>query len=279
MSEPTYETVLVEKEDGITWVTLNRPEKKNAMSPQVCFDMVDVLTRLDTNPETQVLVLTGAGEAFSAGMDLKLFFRENDDKPVERAIAREADRRWGWYKLSAFSKPTIAMVNGYCFGGGFIPLVACDIAVAADEATFGLSEVNWGILPGGLVSKVVTMTMNLRKSMYYAMTGRPFDGKTAAEIGLVTYSVPGERLRAEVIELARDLMRKSPEVLRSTKETIRTVGMMSIEESYEFIQAKSEQLRFRDLENTRGRGMGEFLDEKSYRPGFEAVRREDDSDS
>ncbi len=279
MSEPTYETVLVEKEDGITWVTLNRPEKKNAMSPQVCFDMVDVLTRLDTDPETQVLVLTGAGEAFSAGMDLKLFFRENDDKPVERAIAREADRRWGWYKLSAFSKPTIAMVNGYCFGGAFIPLVACDIAVAADEATFGLSEVNWGILPGGLVSKVVTMTMNLRKSMYYAMTGRPFDGKTAAEIGLVTYSVPGERLRAEVIELARDLMRKSPEVLRSTKETIRTVGMMSIEESYEFIQAKSEQLRFRDLENTRGRGMGEFLDEKSYRPGFEAVRREDDSDS
>ena len=129
------------------------------------------------------------------------------------------------------------------------------------------------------MSKVVTMTMNLRKSMYYAMTGRPFDGKTAAEIGLVTYSVPGERLRAEVIELARDLMRKSPEVLRSTKETIRTVGMMSIEESYEFIQAKSEQLRFRDLENTRGRGMGEFLDEKSYRPGFEAVRREDDSDS
>jgi trans-feruloyl-CoA hydratase/vanillin synthase len=277
MSEPTYETVLVDKEDGITWVTLNRPEKKNAMSPQVCFDMVDVLTRLDTDPETKVLVLTGAGEAFSAGMDLKLFFRENDDKPVERAIAREADRRWGWYKLSAFSKPTIAMVNGYCFGGAFIPLVACDIAVAADEATFGLSEVNWGILPGGLVSKVVTMTMNLRKSMYYAMTGRPFDGKTAAEIGLVTYSVPGERLRAEVIELARDLMKKSPEVLRSTKETIRTVGMMSIEESYEFIQAKSEQLRFRDIENTRGRGMGEFLDEKSYRPGFEAVRREDDS--
>ena len=275
MSEPSYETVLVEKEDGITWVTLNRPEKRNAMSPQVCFDMVDVLTRLDADPETKVLVLTGAGEAFSAGMDLKLFFRDMDDKPAERAVAREADRRWGWYKLSAFSKPTIAMVNGYCFGGAFIPLCACDIAIAADEATFGLSEVNWGILPGGLVSKVVTMTMNYRKSMYYAMTGRPFDGKTAAEIGLVTYSVPGDRLRAEVIELAQDLMKKNAEVLRSTKETIKTVRMMSIEESYEFIQAKTEQLRFRDLENTRGRGMGEFLDEKSYRPGFEAVHRED----
>ncbi len=276
MSEPSYETVLVEKQDGIAWVTLNRPEKRNAMSPQVCFDMVDVLTRLDTDPETQILVLTGAGEAFSAGMDLKLFFRDLDDKPVERAVAREADRRWGWYKLVGFSKPTIAMVNGYCFGGAFIPVCACDFAIAADEATFGLSEVNWGILPGGLVSKVVTMTMNYRKSMYYAMTGRPFDGRTAAEIGLVTYSVPGERLRDEVIDLARDLMKKSPEVLRATKETIKTVRMMSIEESYEFTQAKSEQLRFRDLENTRARGMGEFLDEKSYRPGFEAVRRGED---
>ncbi len=116
----------------------NRPEKRNAMSPQVCFDMVDVPTRLDSDPETKVLVLTGAGEAFRADMD---------DKPVERAVAREADRHWGWDKLSAFSKPTVAMVNGHCFGGAFIPLCACDFAIAADAATFGLSEVNWRILP------------------------------------------------------------------------------------------------------------------------------------
>lgn len=273
--EKTYQTVKVEKEDGIAWVTLNRPEKRNAMNPQLCFDMVDVLTELDTDDEIEVLVLTGSGEAFSAGMDLREFFRAMDDKPVERAVAREADRRWGWYKLNGFSKPTIAMVNGYCFGGAFIPLVACDFAIAAEDATFGLSEVNWGILPGGLVSKVVTMTMNYRKSMYYAMTGRPFDGKTAEEIGLVTYAVPGERLRDEVEDLARDLMKKSPAVLQATKETIKTVRMMSIEESYDFIQAKSEQLRFRDAQNTRARGMQGFLDEKSYRPGYEAVERPD----
>ena len=273
MSVPAYNTVEIEKADRIAWVRLNRPEKRNAMSPELHFEMVDALSRLDVDDEIEVLVLTGAGEAFSAGIDLKLFFRDLDDKPAERAAAREADRRWGWYKLSAFSKPTIAMVNGYCFGGAFIPLVACDFAIAAEEATFGLSEVNWGILPGGLVSKVVTMTMNYRKSMYYAMTGRPFDGKTAAEIGLVTYAVPAARLRDEVIDLARDLMKKNPEVLRSTKETIKSVRMMSIEESYDFIQAKSDQLRFRDAENTRGRGMTGFLDEKSYRPGYEAVDR------
>lgn len=270
--DKTYQTVKVEKEDGITWVTLNRPEKRNAMNPQICFDMVDVLTDLDTDPETKVLVLTGAGEAFSAGMDLREFFRAMDDKPVERAVARDADRRWNWYKLSNFSKPTIAMVNGYCFGGAFTPLVACDIAIAADDATFGLSEVNWGILPGGLVSKVVAMTMNYRKSLYYAMTGYSFDGKTAEEIGLVTFSVPRDQLRDEVIKLAKDLMKISPEVVRGTKETIRTVRDMGIDQAYEYIQGKSEQLRFRDQENTRARGMMEFLDKKSYRPGHEAVK-------
>lgn len=273
MAEQTYKTVLVNKEDGIAWVTLNRPAQRNAISPQMCFDMVDVLTRLDTDPEVKALVLTGAGEAFSAGMDLRLYFRDLDDKPVERARARDHDRRWGWYKLNDFTKPTIAMVNGYCFGGAFIPLVACDIAIAAEDATFGLSEVNWGIIPGGLVSKVVAMTVNYRKSLYYAMTGRPFDGKTAAEIGLVTFAVPREQLRDEVRALAVDLMSKSPEVLRSTKETIKKVRMMSIEESYDYIKAKQEQLRWRDSLNTRARGLKGFLDDKSYKPGFKAVSR------
>lgn len=273
MAEMTYKTILVNKEDGIAWVTINRPEKRNAISPQVCFDMVDALTRLDTDPEVRVLVLTGAGEAFCAGMDLKEYFRDLDDKPVEQAAARDAVRRFEWYKLSNFSKPTIAMVNGYCFGGAFIALVACDIAIAAEDATFGISEVNWGILPGGLVSKVVTMTMNYRKSLYYAMTGRPFDGKTAADIGLVTYAVPRARLRDEVLELAADLKSKSPAVLQATKETIRHVPMLSPDEAYEYIQAKSEQLRFRDAEKTRARGLKGFLDDKSYRPGFAPVKR------
>jgi trans-feruloyl-CoA hydratase/vanillin synthase len=273
MATKTYETVIVEIKNGIAWVTLNRPEKRNAMSPQLHFDMVEVLTELNTDPAVQVLVLTGAGEAFCAGMDLKLFFRDLDNKPKERALAREADRRWGWYKLTGFSKPTIAMVNGYCFGGAFTPLIACDFAIAADDAVFGLSEVNWGILPGGLVSKVVTDVMTYRKALYYAATGRTFEGKEAEAIGLVTYSVPKERLKDEVIALAEDLMKKGPAVVRSIKEAIRTVRTMSVEEAYDYLEAKSEQLRFRDAEQTRSRGMHEFLDTKSYRPGFEPVKR------
>jgi len=267
----TYETVLWKKEEGIAWVTLNRPEKRNAMSPQLCFDMREILTELNTDPDVRVLVLTGAGDAFTAGMDLKQFFRENDNRPYERQIARDADRQWNWYKLSNFTKPTIAMVNGYCFGGGFTPLCACDFAIAADDAVFGLSEVNWGILPGGLVSKVVADYLPLRQAIYYAVTGRTFDGKTAERIGLVTMSVPREKLREETLALAKDLMNKSPEVLKATKDAIKNVRAMPVDMAYEYLEAKSEQMRFRDTQNTRSRGMEEFLDKKTYRPGFQPV--------
>ncbi len=273
MTTKAYDTVLVDISDGIAWVTLNRPEKRNAMNPQLHFDMVEALTWLNTDDECKVLVLTGAGESWCAGMDLKEFFRELDDKPVERAAARDADRRWGWYGLTRFAKPTIAMVNGYCFGGAFTPLVACDFAIAAEDATFGLSEVNWGIIPGGLVSKVVADVMSYRKAMYYACTGRTFNGTEAEEFGLITKAVPGASLRAETESLARELMEKSPHVLRAVKEGIRAVTNMSIDEAYEYLEAKQEQMRFRDTAGTRARGIEEFIDKKTYRPGLQPVSK------
>jgi feruloyl-CoA hydratase/lyase len=151
MTTKKYETVLIEKQDGITWLIMNRPDKRNAMSPQLHLEMDDALAELAVDPQTQILVLTGAGEAFCAGQDIKLYFRANDDAPAERAKARHASSQWRWHRLSNFPQPTIAMVNGYCFGGGFTQVCACDFALAADEALFGLSEVNWGILPGGIV--------------------------------------------------------------------------------------------------------------------------------
>ena len=193
MATKKYETILVEKEDGITWLIINRPDKRNAMSPQLHLDMDDALDELSTDPETEVLVLTGAGEAFCAGQDIKLYFRGTERDPEVRAKARRASNQWRWQKLSTFPKPTIAMVNGYCFGGGFTQVCACDFAVAADDATFGLSEVNWGILPGGIVSWNIVQTLNFRDGMYYAMTGDTFDGKKAKEIGFVNLSYPKAR--------------------------------------------------------------------------------------
>ncbi|HEX7204635.1 MAG TPA: enoyl-CoA hydratase-related protein, partial [Xanthobacteraceae bacterium] len=115
----TYETVKVEHENGIAWVILNRPDKRNAMSPQLHYDMCEVLDELEHDPQAKVLVLTGAGDAWCAGQDLKLFFRDLDNKPVERTRAAAASHYWRWQKLFTYAKPTIAMVNGFCFGGGF----------------------------------------------------------------------------------------------------------------------------------------------------------------
>ena len=153
---PGGKNVLVEFEDQIAWVTLNRPEKRNCMSPALNDEMVEVLDALELDDRCGVLVLTGAGDSFSAGMDLREFFRATDGMPFNKQMrVRRSAANWQWRQLMNFPKPTIAMVNGWCFGGAFTPLVSCDIAIAADEATFGLSEINWGIIPGGVVTRAV----------------------------------------------------------------------------------------------------------------------------
>src|SRR5438876_6011516 len=274
MTTKKYETVLIEKQDGITWLIMTRPDKRNAMSPQLHLDMDDALAELAVDPQTQVLVLTGAGEAFCAGQDIKLYFRANDDAPAARAKARHASNQWRWQKLSTFPQPTIAMVNGYCFGGGFTQVCACDLAVAADDALFGLSEVNWGILPGGIVSWNVTQTLNQRDGMYYALTGDTFDGKQAKEMGFVNLSVPKAKLKEETTRLAKKLQEKSPAVLRYTKEAIRAVRFMNEPQAADYLNAKSDALRFVDKEDSRTQGMKQFLDDKSYRPGLGPFRRD-----
>ena len=265
----SYNAIKIEKKDGITWLYLNRPEKRNAMSPELHFEMDEALEMLASDAETQVLVITGAGDkAFSAGQDLALYFRGNANRPRERALAQRASHSWRWERLSSFPKPTIAMVNGYCFGGAFTQLCACDFAIAADDAIFGLSEVNWGIIPGGIVSWNVADVLSYRDAMYYAVTGDPFDGKTADKIRLVNYSVPKKRLRAETIKLAKKLMTKSPNAVRYTKEAIRAVRHMSVGQAGDYLTAKNIACKATDTLPGRDEGMRQFLDEKTYRPGL-----------
>ena len=170
-----------------------------------------------------MVVVTCEGGNFSAGQDLKKFFRELEKNAGERKKAAAAANRWRWERLYNYDKPTIAMVHGYCVGGAFMQLLACDFAIAADDATFSLSEVNWGILPGGIVSWNVVQMMNMRDAMYYAMTGDTFDGKKAKEIGFVNMHFPKAKLREETIKFAKKMMEKSPAVLQYTKEAIRAV--------------------------------------------------------
>jgi trans-feruloyl-CoA hydratase/vanillin synthase len=275
----TYETVKVELENGIAWVTLNRPDKRNAMSPQLHYEMCDVLNELEHDPGAKVLVLTGAGDAWCAGQDLKLFFRDLDNKPVERTRAATASHYWRWQKLFTYAKPTIAMVNGYCFGGGFTQLIACDFAFAAEDAQFGLSEVNWGILPGGFVSKALVGALGMRDALWFAVTGETFDAKVAEHAKLINKAVPRDKLRSETVAVAERLMKLNPLAIAATKQAIKHVRDMGDDAALDYLAAKSIELRFLDREGGREQGMKQFLDEKTYRPGLGAYQRPSDKTS
>ena len=272
--EARWETVKVDVEKGIGWITLNRPDKRNAMSPTLNREMIDVLETLELDEEAQVIVLTGAGDAWTAGMDLKEYFRENDGKPeiFQERLRRDCSQ-WQWKLLRMYSKPTIAMVTGWCFGGAFSPLVACDLAIAADEAVFGLSEINWGIPPGNLVSKAVADTMGHRQALHYIMTGDTFTGQEAAAMGLINKSVPRAQLRDEVVALAEKLLAKAPTVLRIAKNGFKRCRELNWDQNEDYLYAKVDQSNYRDPEKGRAQGLKQFLDDKTIKPGLQTFKR------
>ncbi len=272
--ENKWKTVKVDVADGIGWLYFNRPEKRNAMSPTLNREMGEALDLIELDDEIRVVVLTGEGSAWTAGMDLKEYFREIDGAPdaVQERIRREASD-WQWKKLRFFGKPTIAMVNGWCFGGGFSPLVACDLAIADEAAVFGLSEINWGIPPGNLVSKALADTIGHRKALELIMTGDTFTGAQAAEMGLVNKAVPAAKLREETLALIAKLTNKNPIVLRAAKHGFKRCRELTWEQGEDYLYAKLDQANYRDPEKGREKGLTQFLDEKSIKPGLQAYKR------
>jgi trans-feruloyl-CoA hydratase/vanillin synthase len=266
MSAP-HDTVTFTIENRIAWVKFNRPEKRNAMSPALNRRMMEVLETLEFSPDVGVLVLTGEGNSWSAGMDLKEYFRETEAKGL--AGTRQAQREsYGWWRrLRWYQKPTIAMVNGWCFGGGYGPLFGCDLAFASEDAKFGLSEINWGILPGGGATKVAVELLSFRDAMYHAMTGEPIDGKQAAAWKLVNEAVPAAQLRARVTEVANMLLKKNPVALKATKDAVRRVGEMTYENAEDYLVRAQEAANSYDDEG-RKEGIRQFIDEKSFKPGI-----------
>jgi trans-feruloyl-CoA hydratase/vanillin synthase len=254
--------------DQIAWITLNRPEKRNAISPNLSSDMQECLDRVEHDDDVKVAVLTGAGDSYSAGMDLREFFRASDKLTPEKRAAFGRASSWQWRRLRYFLKPTICMVNGWCFGAGFNSMIACDLAVAADEAQFGLSEINWGMIPAGNVLKNVCSVMNQRDAMYYTITAETFDGKQAARMGVVNESVPRAQLKERVREVAKVLADKNPLTMRACKFAVKRVPEMSWDDADDYLMAKLDQMRFQDNDKGLTAGMKQFLDEKTYRPGL-----------
>ena len=265
--------VAYDVEGGIAWVRFNRPDKRNAMSPTLNRDMMEVLHLLEFREDVGVLVLTGEGSAWTAGMDLKEYFRETEAGGL--GAVRQAQREsYGWWRrLRWYQKPTIAMVNGWCFGGGYGPLFACDLAFAAEEAQFGLSEINWGILPGGGATKVAVELTSFRNAMYHALMGENIDGKKAAEWGLVNEAHPLDQLKARVTDVANVLLKKNPVALKATKDAIRRVSILSYDDAEDYLVRAQEAANSFDNEG-RKEGIRQFIDEKSYKPGLGAYDKD-----
>lgn len=263
------DTVAYDVTGRIAWVRFNRPDKRNCMSPTLNKRMLEVLDELEYRKDVGVLVLSGEGAAWTAGMDLKEYFRETEAAGIAAVRRAQRDAYGWWRRLRWYNRPTIAMVNGWCFGGGYGPLYGCDLAFAAEEAQFGLSEINWGILPGGGATKVISDLVPMRRAMYHAMTGETIDGRTAAEWGLVNEAVPLASLKERVANVANVLLEKNPVALKATKDAIRRVREMTYDNAEDFLVRAQEAANSFDNEG-RKEGIRQFIDDKSYKPGLAA---------
>jgi len=209
--------VLTATEGAVRIVTVNRPEKRNALNAAVREALVAALDDAEADPDVRVVVFTGAGEkAFVAGADVSEFAERT---PLEQraAMARPVvfDRVW------ESPLPTIAMIRGYCLGGGCELALACDLRIGADTARLGQPEIRLGILPGGGATQRLPRLVGYGKALELVLSGMMIDGVEAYEIGLLDRVVPEPELRESAMELAASIAAHSPVALALAKRAIR----------------------------------------------------------
>ncbi len=221
-----YETILVEKRESVAILTINRPDKLNALSSKVHAEGVDALDELRKDTEIRVLVITGAGEkSFIAGADIGEFAEQT---PVtQRNLFYE---KTFFNSIDTFPKPVIAMINGFCLGGGCELALACDIRTASEKARFGQPEINLGIIPGGGGTQRLTRLVGEGKSMEIILTGDMIDAPTALQLGLVNHVFSAEELEAKTMEMANKIAEKSPIALQMAKEAVKLASRSNLDE-------------------------------------------------
>jgi len=224
-----YETILVEKQDdknGIAILTINRPEKLNALNHKVHVEGVNALDELRKDNSVRVVIITGAGDkAFIAGADITEFAGRTAIE--QRNLFQE---RTLFNSIDTFPKPIIAMINGYCLGGGCEIALACDIRLASERAKLGQPEINLGIIPGGGGTQRLTRLVGEGKAMELILTGEMIDAQTALSIGLVNHVYPHDQLREKTLELARKIAEKSPIALQLAKEAVKFASRSNLDE-------------------------------------------------
>jgi len=232
-----YINLIFEVVQGIAWITLNRPERLNAMSPEMIKEWTQAIQTASQNKEVRVIVVTGAGRAFCTGLDLKSLGQvkiENGEVEGELVGA-------GLGLMAAMlesPRPIIAMVNGACFTGGLELLFGFDLIVASEDAIFGDTHAKWGIRPSWGLSQRMPRVMGVMRAKELSFTCRTFSAQEARELGLVNRVVPAERLKEETTRLAMEIMPNSAEAIAAIKDLYNTGMEQSLRDGLQYEQDK-----------------------------------------
>ena len=221
-----YETITVEKRGKVAILTINRPDKLNALNKTVHAEGVAALDEIRRDDSVRVLVITGAGEkSFIAGADISEF--KGQTPVTQRDLFHE---KTFFNSLESFPKPVIAMVNGFCLGGGNELALACDLRICSDTARFSQPEINLGIMPGGGGTQRLTHLIGEGRSMEMILTGDMIDAATAEGFGLVNHVYPVDQLEAETMKLAEKIAEKAPIALQLSKEAVKFASRSNLDE-------------------------------------------------
>lgn len=225
----TYQFMLVEKANHVATITLNRPEKRNALHAPLIQEIISALSLLAHDDETRVLILRGNGDHFCAGGDIAWMQHIASASPDENYKDAQilADLL---FQLYSFPKPTMVLAHGATVGGGLGILSACDIAIAAQGASFALPEVKLGITPS-MISPYVIAAIGERAAHYYFLTGEKFQEEEALRLGLIHRVCALDALNSVGAMLAQTLLKNSPAALKSAKQLIRHVAHEKVNEA------------------------------------------------
>lgn len=217
------EAVLYERHAATAWLTLNQPERRNALSDAILTGLRDGLQEALDDETVRAVVITGAGSAFCAGADLK----SGGMKPGDGENPFVTVMKTIWES----PKPVIGRINGHAFGGGIGLAAACDLTVAAESAAFSFSEVRIGVIPA-MISVVVLPKIGIQNAMWLFLTGERFSAARAVELGLIHRCVPGGELDPAVREITEMIRLGGPNAVRAAKQLVRRVPQLSMEDAF-----------------------------------------------
>lgn len=221
-----FETIHIEKRGKVAILAINRPDKLNALNSRVHSEGVAALESFRTDDDVRVVVITGAGDrSFIAGADISEF--EGRTPVTQRAVFQEKTL---FNSVDTFPKPVIAMINGFCLGGGNELALACDLRVCSPNAKFSQPEINLGIMPGGGGTQRLARLIGEGRAMEIMLTGDMIDAETAHRFGMVNHIYPAEELEAKTLELASKIAEKAPIALQLCKEAVKFASRSNLDE-------------------------------------------------